>query len=46
MCTACSELIKAIDAYMAKADEKLSDALEKEGFAEPKETVKHAEELE
>ncbi|MGN1480743.1 phage minor head protein [Porcipelethomonas sp.] len=46
MCTACSELIKAIDAYIAKADEKLSDALEKEGFAEPEDTVKHAEELE
>lgn len=46
MCTACSELIKAIDAYIAKADENLSDALEKEGFAEPKETVKHAEGLE
>lgn len=46
MCTACSQLIKAIDAYIAKADEKLSDALEDAGFAEPKETVKHAEKLE
>lgn len=46
MCTACSELIKAIDAYIAKADEKLSDALEKEGFAEPEDTVKHAENIE
>ena len=46
MCTACSELIKAIDAYIAKADEKLSDALEKEGFADPENTVKHMEKLE
>lgn len=46
MCTACSQLIKAIDAYIAKADEKLSDALDEAGFAEPEETVKHAEELE
>lgn len=46
MCTACSELINAIDAYIAKADEKLSDALEKAGFAEPEETVKHIENLE
>lgn len=46
MCVACEQLIKAIDAYIAKADEKLSDTLGKEGFVQPEETVKHAEELE
>lgn len=46
MCTACEQLIIAIDAYIRKADEKLSDTLGKEGFVQPEETVKHAEELE
>lgn len=46
MCTACQQLIIAIDAYIRKADEKLSDTLGKEGFAEPEDTVSHIEQLE
>ena len=46
MCTACEQLIIAIDAYIRKADEKLSDTLGKEGFAEPEDTVRHIEQLE
>lgn len=46
MCTACQQLITAIDAYIRKADEKLSDTLGKEGFAEPEGTVRHIEQLE
>ena len=46
MCTACEQLIIAIDAYIRKADEKLSDALGKEGFADPEDTVRHIEQLE
>lgn len=46
MCTACEQLITAIDAYIRKADEKLSDTLGKEGFAEPEDTVRHIEQLE
>ena len=32
-------IISAIDGYIAKADEELSETLEAEGFAEPEETV-------
>lgn len=46
MCKACENLIKAINAYIAKADKKLSDELSEEGFAEPEDTVKHIEKLE
>lgn len=46
MCTACSQLLEAINAYIAKADKNLSDELEKAGFADPEETVKHIEGLE
>ena len=46
MHSACNELINTINAYIQKADEKLSDALEKAGFVEPKETVEHIEKLE
>ncbi len=49
MCTACTEcldLIKAIDAYIAKADEELIERLRAEGFADPEETVKHINDLE
>lgn len=46
MCTACEQLIKAIDAYIAKADDDLADRLKKEGYADSKNTVKHIEELE
>lgn len=46
MCTACSQLLKAINAYIAKADKKLSEELKKAGFADSEETVKHIENLE
>ena len=36
----CETLIKAIDAYIAKADDNLSDALDEAGFVKPKVTVK------
>ena len=39
MCMACQPLIKAIDAYLAKADDDLADALEAEGYAEPQATI-------
>ena len=46
MCTACENLIMAIDAYIAKADKKLSDELLEAGFAQPEETAEHIEQLE
>lgn len=46
MCTACSKLLNAIDAYIAKADKKLSEELENAGFADSENTVKHIEKLE
>lgn len=45
MCN-CDALLKAIDAYLAKADDDLSEALDDAGFVEPKETVKDAAALE
>lgn len=46
MCMNCGPLLKAIDAYLQKADDDLADALEEEGYVQPKRTVKHIEELE
>lgn len=46
MCSECQLLIKAIDAYIAKADNDLADRLKEEGYADSKNTVKHIEELE
>ena len=46
MCTRCKALIKAIDAYIAKADNELSDALGEAGFVQPKSTVKKISALE
>lgn len=46
MCMNCRPLIKAIDAYIQKADDDLTDALEEEGYAEPKKTVKYIQDLE
>lgn len=46
MCMACQPLIKAIDAYLAKADGDLADALEAEGYAEPQTTIGYMQELE
>ena len=42
----CEPLIKAIDAYIRKADENLADALEEEGYAEPEKTVRRMNRLE
>ena len=39
-------LIKAIDAYIAKADNDLADALGDEGYAEPKKTLEYAQSIE
>ena len=46
MCMNCQPLIKAIDAYIAKADNDLSDQLGAEGYAKPKKTLKYAQEIE
>lgn len=46
MCRRCAPLIKAIDRYIQKADDDLADALGDEGYAEPKKTVKYANQLE
>lgn len=46
MCMDCGPLLKAIDAYIQKADDDLADALEEEGYLKPKRTVKKIEELE
>lgn len=46
MCMDCRPLIKAIDAYIQKADDDLTDALEEEGYTKPKRTVRCIEELE
>ena len=40
------DLIKAIDAYIAKADDELTETLDDAGFVEPKKTVKDAAALE
>lgn len=42
----CKALLKAIDAYLQKADDDLEEALEDEGYCEPKKTVKTISELE
>lgn len=46
MCVNCRPLIKAIDAYIAKADNDLADSLGKKGYIKPKQTLKYAEEIE
>ena len=42
----CDRLTKAIDAYIRKADNNLSDQLGKEGYAKPKKTLQYAESIE
>ncbi|MBQ9346595.1 MAG: hypothetical protein IJT94_04530 [Oscillibacter sp.] len=42
----CGPLLKAIDAYIQKADDKLADALEEEGYQDPRQSVKDASRLE
>jgi len=46
MCRRCESLIKAIDAYIAKKDDDLADALDNEGYAVPKKTLKAARQIE
>lgn len=46
MCVECRPLIKAIDAYIQKADGDLADALEDEGYVKPKRTLDYLEDME
>ncbi len=46
MCVRCGALIKAIDAYIAKADGDLAATLGDEGYIEPQETVDYISTLE
>ena len=46
MCWNCGPLIKAIDAYIQKADGGLSEELGAQGYVKPKKTVKYVSELE
>lgn len=46
MCKSCSSVVKAIDAYLAKAEDGLADALEAEGYVQPKKTMRYLQELE
>lgn len=46
MCIRCGNLIKAIDAYIAKADSDLAATLGDEGYIEPQETVEAISSLE
>ena len=46
MCMKCGPLLKAIDAYLQKADGDLTDALEEEGYAKPKKTLEYLEDME
>ena len=46
MCIHCNSLIKAIDIYIKKADNELSDELEAQGYVKSKKTVKYIEEIE
>lgn len=42
MCKECQELVKAIDAYIEKADKKLEDQLKAANYVRPKETLEYA----
>ena len=42
----CDRLVKAIDNYIQKADNDLSDLLGKEGYAKPKKTLQYAKGIE
>ncbi len=46
MCQCCKPLLKAIDAYLQKADDDLTDALKSEGYVKPKKTVKAINDME
>ena len=42
----CGPLLKAIDAYLQKADNDLADELEEEGYVQPKKTLKYLDDME
>ena len=46
MCLDCGPLIKAIDAYIQKADDNLSDELGEQGYAKAKRTVEYIQYIE
>lgn len=46
MCISCRPLIKAIDAYIKKADSDFSDEIAAQGFLEPEKTVKYMQDIE
>lgn len=46
MCLQCGPLIKAIEAYIAKADDDLKDELEAAGYVEPEKTMGYLEAIE
>ena len=46
MCIHCSSLIKAIDVYIKKADDNLSDELEAQGYIKSEKTIKYIQEIE
>lgn len=46
MCSVCGPLIKAIDAYIEKADSDLADELAEEGYGKSKKTVRYIEDIE
>lgn len=46
MCMNCEPLMKAIDAYIYKADGSLADELGAEGYIKPKKTLKYLQEIE
>lgn len=46
MCEECKSLIKAIDAYISKADDNLTDELEEQGYLKPKKTLEYIQGIE
>ena len=46
MCMMCRPLLKAIDAYLQKADNDLADEFEEEGYVQPKKTLKYLDDME
>ena len=46
MCWICRPLINAIDSFIKKADDSLSDELEDQGYVEPKQTIKYIQDIE
>lgn len=46
MCVYCKPLIKAIDDYIAKADEGLTEQLDDEGFLKPKKSFQYIKDIE